>query len=338
MNSAKAVLLMNLGSPDSPEVKDVRRYLNEFLMDEYVIDKYSYLMRLLLVKCIIVPFRVKNSAHAYSTVWTNEGSPLIAITKQVKDALQKIIDCPVDIAMRYGNPHPKTAFDNFSKNHSGINEVILFPMYPHYAMSSYETAVEYAKKIHKENGYTFKLKVLAPYYNHPAYIQAMCNNMLPYLNQKYDHILFSFHGIPERHLSVSSPNKHHKIEDGVCCENDPAAQATCYRYQCITTMELMMDSLQIPKSMYSFSFQSRLGKEPWLKPYTDYVLADLPKEGVKNLLILCPAFVSDCLETLEEIEMRGREIFMEAGGESYTMIPCMNNHPDWIQSIKQLVN
>lgn len=333
LQSEKAIVLMNLGSPDSPAVSDVRRYLNEFLMDERVIDKFGYIARLLLVKGIIVPFRAPKSAHAYSTVWMKEGSPLIVISKQVQAALQQQTEYPVEIAMRYGNPSPKAIFDQLVQSMPNLKEVLLVPMYPHYAMSSYETAVVYAQETHKKGNYSFKLEVLPPYYNNPAYIEAMCANIAPYLEQEYDHILFSYHGIPERHLRVSDPTGKHCLSSGDCCNCSSPAHQFCYRHQCLETMNLVMQQLKIPKEKYSFAFQSRLGRDPWLKPYSDARLQEMPKEGIKKLLILCPAFVSDCLETLEEIAMRGKEDFMEAGGESYEMIPCLNTHPAWIQAL-----
>jgi len=328
----KGILLMNLGSPDSTEVKDVRRYLNEFLMDERVIDM-PFLSRFLLVKGIITPFRAPKSAEAYRTIWQKEGSPLIILTKQLQAALQQQVDLPVEIAMRYGNPTVKHAFDALLKKEPQLEEVIAVPLYPHYAMSSYETAVESAKEVHAKNKYPFKLKFIKPYYNEPNYIEALAENMKPYLQKEYDHILFSYHGIPERHLIKADPTGCHCLKSENCCNTPSAAHATCYRHQCYTTTQLVTEKLGIPKEKFSISFQSRLGRDPWLKPYTDFRLTDMPKEGIKKLLILCPAFVSDCLETLEEIEERGKETFMEAGGESYKMIPCLNVHPLWVKTI-----
>lgn len=338
LNAEKAVVLMNLGSPDSPSTKDVRKYLNEFLMDNRVIDKYSYLFRLLLVKGIIVPLRAPKSAHAYQSIWTKDGSPLIVITKQLQEAVQAYTEYPVEIAMRYANPSPKAAFDNLVAKMPNLKEVILVPMYPHYAMSSFETGVVYAQEIHEKEKYAFKLSVIEPYYNNEEYIQAMSANIEPHLQKDYDHILFSFHGIPERHLKVSDPTKKHCLTCYNCCETPSAAHATCYRHQCLETMRLVAEKLNIPKEKYSYSFQSRLGREPWLKPYTDFRLKEMPNEGIKKLLILCPAFVSDCLETLEEIQMEGEEIFKEAGGETYEMIPCMNVHPEWVKAVVSWVN
>ena len=328
----KGVLLMNLGSPDSTEVKDVRRYLNEFLMDERVIDM-PYLSRLFLVKGLITPFRAPKSAEAYRTIWTKEGSPLIILTKQLQAALQQQVDLPIEIAMRYGNPTVKHAFDELLKIEPQLEEVIAVPLYPHYAMSSYETAVESAKEIHAKNKYPFKLEFIKPYYNEPDYIEALAENMKPFLQQEYDHILFSYHGIPERHLIKADTTGCHCLKTENCCSTPSAAHATCYRHQCYTTTKLVTEKLGIPKDKYSISFQSRLGRDPWLKPYTDFRLIDMPKEGIKKILILCPAFVSDCLETLEEIEERGKETFIEAGGESYQMIPCLNVHPLWVKTI-----
>jgi protoporphyrin/coproporphyrin ferrochelatase len=336
MSSNKAILLMNLGSPDSTSVKDVRRYLNEFLMDERVID-VPYLARLLLVKGIITPFRAPKSAEAYRTIWKKEGSPLIILTKQLQAAVQQQADMPVEIAMRYGNPTVKHAFDALLKKEPELQEVIAVPLYPHYAMSSYETAVESAKEIHTMNQYPFQLKFIKPYYNEPNYIEALAENMKPYLQHEYDHILFSYHGIPERHLIKTDPTGSHCLKSENCCSASSTAHATCYRHQCYTTTHLVTEKLGIPKEKYSISFQSRLGRDPWLKPYTDFRLTDMPKEGIKKLLILCPAFVSDCLETLEEIEERGKETFMEAGGETYTMIPCLNVHPLWVKAIVKYV-
>jgi len=332
----RAVVLMNLGSPDSTEVKDVKRYLDEFLMDERVIDK-PWLLRTLLVKGIIVPFRAPKSAKAYKSIWTEKGSPLIVISKQQRDALKKEIEEPVVIAMRYGSPSPKDAYEELLKKHPDLEEVIAVPMYPHYAMSSYETAVEYAKEHHKKGGYSFKLRFIKPFYNNTDFINALCETIKPYLDKEYDQILFSYHGIPERHIIKCDPTKQHCLKVDNCCEVASPAHDYCYRHQCWTTTNLVADKLDIPKEKRGFSFQSRLGRDPWLQPYTAARLEELPKEGVKKLLIVCPAFVSDCLETLEEIAEEGKESFMQAGGESFEMIPCLNVHPLWIGAMAKWV-
>lgn len=327
---------MNLGSPDSTDTPDVRKYLNEFLMDERVIDK-SWLVRALLVKGIIVPFRAPKSAEAYKTIWTENGSPLIVLTRQLQAALQSKIEEPVEIAMRYGNPDPKTAFDALLKRAPEIEEVIAVPLYPHYAMSSYETAIEYAREIHKKNKYSFRLTFIEPFYNETNYINALSEVFRPFVEQDYDHLLFSYHGVPGRHIRNSDITGCHCLKVENCCEVASPAHAHCYRHQVFTTTRLVTERLAIPKEKYSVSFQSRLGKG-WLTPFTDIRLQEMPAEGIKKLLIVCPAFVSDCLETLEEIKIRGREIFMGAGGESFEMIPCLNTNPFWVDTLAGYVS
>jgi ferrochelatase len=336
MMSKKGILLMNLGSPDSTGVKDLKKYLDQFLMDEKVIDK-PWLLRALLVKGIIVPFRAAKSAEAYKAIWTGEGSPLIEITKQLQKALEAEINEPVEIAMRYGNPRPEDGFDNLLNRNPSLEEVIAVPLYPHYAMASYETAVEYTRKIYKKKGYSFKLTFVEPFYDDTDYLQALAASMRPYLNVPYDLLLFSYHGIPERHIQKTDVTGCHCLQVENCCEVPSTAHAHCYRHQVFTTTKKVAEILNIPKEKYSLSFQSRLGKG-WLTPFTDIRLAELPGEGVKNLVILCPAFVSDCLETLEEIEIRGREIFTNAGGASFTMIPCLNTEPLWVKALAGYVS
>lgn len=326
---------MNLGSPDSTEVKDVKRYLDEFLMDKRVID-YPYLFRLLLVKGLITPKRAPESARAYKTIWTKEGSPLIVFTQQLQAALHQKVEEPVEIAMRYGNPTPAAAFDKLVKDHPGLEEVIAVPLYPHYAMASYETAVEYAKELYAKNKYAFKLSFIKPFYDEASYITAMAENMRPYLNGAYDHILFSYHGIPARHLVKVDPTGSHCQKVNDCCNVNSPAHKTCYRHQCFETTRLVTQALHIPKEKFSISFQSRLGKG-WLEPFTDVRLEQMPKEGIKKLLIISPAFISDCLETLEELEERGKETFIAAGGETYKMIPCLNVHPLWVETLEKWV-
>jgi ferrochelatase len=323
---------MNLGSPDSTDVRDVKTYLNEFLMDERVID-YPYLLRLPLVRGVIVPKRVENSAHAYSTVWTEEGSPLIVLTNKLKQALAAEIPFPVSVAMRYGRPTPEAAFDELVAQSPNLKTVTLLPLYPHYAMSSYETAVEYARKAHKKGNYKFELEVIKPFYNDEYYINALSESIAPYLKEAYDHVLFSYHGLPERHMRKADVTGQHCMRSANCCTTPSPAHSTCYRHQCFATTQLVAGRLNIPLEKHSISFQSRLGREEWLKPYTAPLLEQLPGKGIKKLVILCPAFVSDCLETLEEIAMAGKEAFLNAGGESFTFVPCLNVQPQWVQAI-----
>lgn len=333
----RGIILLNLGSPDSTEVKDVRKYLMEFLMDKRVID-YPYILRLLLVGGIIAPLRAPKSAEAYKTVWTKDGSPLVVMTNKVRDALEPLVNEPVEVAMRYRNPTMESAYDKLVERMPDIEEVIAIPLYPHYAMSSYETAVEHAKEVYQKKGYPFKLSFIKPFYDEPNYIHALTESMRPYLQQDYDQLLFSYHGLPQRHMSKADPTHMHCMKVENCCEVDSIAHKTCYRHQCWTTTQLIVKNLGIPPEKVGFSFQSRLGREEWLKPYTALRLEELPKEGVKKLLIVCPAFVSDCLETLEEIAEEGKHSFLEAGGESFTMIPCLNLHPLWVQALVTWMN
>lgn len=333
----KAIVLMNLGSPDSTSVKDLKKYLTEFLMDERVIDVAAW-WRTILVKGIIVPFRAKKSAAAYQSVWTKDGSPLIVLTKQLQDVVQKEMQMPVEIAMRYGTPSPAAAFDKLQKDHPTLKEVVLLPLYPHYAMSSYETALKYAEDIYANGNYSFQIRSVKPFYNDPIYISALAESIRPFLNKDFDQILFSYHGIPERHVRKSDCTGTHCLQKADCCNVSSAAHEFCYRHQIIKTTELTATVLGLEKNKYAYSFQSRLGRDPWLQPYTAQRLQELPKEGVKKLLVVCPAFVSDCLETLEEMGKEGREIFLHAGGEEFELIPCLNIHPAWIDAIKDLVD
>lgn len=329
----RGIILMNLGSPDSTELKDVKKYLTQFLMDKRVID-YPYLLRKLVVSGIIVPFRTANSAEAYKTIWTSEGSPLVNLTRQLQQALQQQVEEPVVIAMRYGNPSMADAYARLLQLAPGLEEVIAIPLYPHYAMSSFETAVEWAREVHHKKKYPFRLTFVKPFYNDSDYIDALSDSIRPYLQQPYDHMLFSFHGIPKRHILKGDITGHHCLQTDNCCQVSSPAHTHCYRHQCLTTARLVAEKLDIPANKWSHSFQSRLGREEWLKPYTDFRLLEFPGEGVKKLLVVCPAFVSDCLETLEEIAERGKDSFLEAGGESFTAIPCLNLHPQWVTAIE----
>lgn len=331
-----AVLLMNLGSPDSTSVKDVRRYLNEFLMDERVID-IPVVLRTILVKGIIVPFRAPKSANAYRSIWTDKGSPLVVLTQQLQEVIQGLTDVPVEMCMRYGNPGTAEVLKRLHHEHPELDEIILFPLYPHYAMSSYETAVVQVQELHKKAGYPTSLKVVEPYYNDPGYIHALAESVRPFLEKEYDKILFSYHGIPERHIRKGDVTGCHCLKGNDCCSVASAAHAACYRHQTFQTTALVSKALEIPAAKWQHTFQSRLGRDPWLTPYTAVRLKELPAEGVKKLLIVCPAFVSDCLETLEEIAEEGKEIFLEAGGDSFQAIPCLNLQPLWVDAMMGLI-
>lgn len=327
----RAVILMNLGSPDSTAVSDVRKYLTEFLMDERVIDK-PYLVRSLLVKGIISPFRAPKSAEAYHMVWTKDGSPLVVLTQQLRDALAKKLPMPVVVSMRYGNPTMKSAYDRLLKENPNLEEVVLVPLYPHYAMSSYETAVVHAQDVHKQGNYPFKIRFIEPFYNDPLYIGALADSIRPSLRDGA-HLLFSYHSIPERHIQKSDVTHGHCLAKANCCTTSSEAHKYCYRHQCLETTRLVVDKLGLKEGEYSVSFQSKLGRAEWLKPSTTATVTSMPANGIKDLLVVCPAFVSDCLETLEEVAMREKENFMNAGGASYTFIPCMNTQTGWVDAL-----
>ena len=330
-----AVLLVNLGSPDSTSIEDVREYLREFLMDGRVLDA-PYPIRWCVVHLGILPKRPAQSAEAYEKIWTPEGSPLVAISRKVREALQGRIGVKVELAMRYRNPSIPNAIRKLRDE--GIQNLLLIPLFPHYAMSSFETAVARVREVVAEMAPGMALTVVPPYYDHPDYIQAMTANAAEHLPKDHDHVLFSFHGIPERHLRKADSTGRHCLSAQDCCGGDCPTLPTCYRAQCFKTVEAFVRMASIPKHMYSIAFQSRLGREPWLTPYTDWVLEGLAKAGIKRLVVICPSFVSDCLETLEEIGMRGRQSFLDAGGRELTLVPCLNEHPMWLGFLEKLVN
>lgn len=330
------LILMNLGSPASTAVPDVKKYLTEFLMDGRVIDK-PYLLRSLLVKVAIVPSRAPKSAEAYEQIWWDEGSPLVVITERQRTALSKITDMPISTAMRYGDPTPKAAFEALLHAAPDIEEVILFPLYPHYAMSSYETAVEHMKAAERQLGYDLKIKIVPPFFDHPAYIDALAQTIRPYLEDDLDQLLFSYHGIPERHLAKADPTGKHPVCVGDCAPDKGFGHDTCYRFQVTRTTTLVAEALGLEKSKYQQSYQSRLGRDPWLKPSTQTVVPEMPEKGIKKLKVVCPSFVSDCLETLEEIEMRAKEAFLERGGAEFEYIPCLNTDEHWIEAMLDII-
>jgi len=325
--------MINLGSPDSTSIKDVRRYLDEFLMDERVIGK-SYWFRWFLVKVIILNTRPRKSAKAYKKIWWKEGSPLIVLSKRLFDKVTKLVKFPVALAMRYGSI---SIFKGLKElDDKGVKNITVLPLYPHYAMSSYETVVEKVKDEVKTNFPHLKIKTVEPFYNDKKYIDLLCKKIKSTISKiEYDHILFSYHGIPISHLKISDPTNSHcyKVKD--CCNNHSDAHKFCYKHQVLETTELVIKKLKIDKNKYSNAFQSRLPNEAWLKPYTDDELVRLAKEGKKKLVIVTPAFVTDCLETLEEIAMEGKEEFLEAGGESYHYVPCLNDDDDWAKLISK---
>ena len=332
----QGVLLINLGSPDSASVPDVRKYLREFLMDPCVLDA-PWPVRALIVYGCILPFRPKLSAEAYRKIWTPEGSPLVVTSRKVQRELQRRLgsEVAVELAMRYQSPGIASAIATLHAQ--GITDVFVIPLFPHYAMSSYGTAVLRAQEIAAKEAPGMRLKIAKPYYAEPSYIQALAASASEFLQKGYDHLLFSFHGLPERHLRKADPTRSHCLESDDCCERPSPAHQTCYRAQCFSTVRAFTREAGVPSDKVSVAFQSRLGRDPWLKPYTEAEFTRLAQSGVKKLLVLCPAFTSDCLETLEEVAIRGRHTFLQAGGEEFTLIPCLNDHPQWIRALESMV-
>lgn len=330
----KGVLLVNLGSPKSTSVKDVRTYLRQFLMDERVIDK-PYLLRKFIVECFILPTRPKRSAEAYQSIWWEEGSPLIVISKQQKEKIQKKVKLPIAIAMRYAEPSIENGIQELVNQ--GVDDIFMIPLYPQYAMSSTETVNVEAERIRAKKFPSLKITSFPAFYKDEDYIQAFTDHVKNYLPAQYDGILFSYHGLPERHIYKTDDFGQCKI--GGCCQRkDSPSHAKCYRHQCFEVTRQTTELLNLDQNKVHQSFQSRLLKDPWLKPYTDLVLEELPKKGVKKLVVIAPAFISDCLETLEEIAQEGKKEFIKAGGEEFTYIPCLNDSDLMIDVLEKWIN
>jgi ferrochelatase len=332
----KGVLLINLGSPESPTPKDVKPYLDEFLMDKYVID-VPYLLRALLVRGIILRNRPEKSAAAYAKVWTDEGSPLVVISNRMHKKVKPLVNVPIALAMRYGNPSILIGLQEL--HDKGVTEVLLFPLYPHHAMSSTVTVLEKAEEIRKKNFPNMKFSHVPAFYNKPDYIQNLSDLIKKHLDQfEYDHLLFSYHGLPERHIRKTDVTKSHCKIDGSCCNTPSPAHEFCYRHQCYETTKLVVKALGIPEGKYSQTFQSRLAGDKWLEPYTDVEVNKMPEKGIKNLAVVTPAFVADCLETLEEIAMEANHQFKENGGENFLAIPCLNDSDEWCATVSKWIN
>ncbi|WP_055436420.1 ferrochelatase [Lacinutrix algicola] len=332
----KGALLVNLGSPESPEPKDVKKYLGEFLMDERVIDVPLW-ARTLLVKGIILNTRPKASAAAYKKIWWEDGSPLIVLSEQLQEKVQEQVDFPVALAMRYGSMTIKKGLQELVDK--GCDEVFLIPLYPQFAMATTETILVLAEEVRQEFFPNLKIDSLPAFYNNPEYITVLANSIIDDLKGKeYEHLLFSYHGVPERHIRKSDITKSHCKIDGSCCATPSKAHEFCYRHQCLEVTRLVAEKLNLNEDAYSTSFQSRLGFDPWLQPYTDRTIERLGKKGIKTMAIATPAFVSDCLETLEEIAMEGEEIFHEVGGKEFSTISCLNTNKEWVSLLAKWIN
>ncbi len=328
-----ALVLINLGSPASPNVGDVRRYLDQFLMDPYVVD-LPWPLRRLLVSLILIR-RPAQSAHAYESIWWDDGSPLIVLSRRLQEKMRvQWSQGPVELAMRYGEPSIESVLLRLAKQ--GITTLTLAPLYPQFADSTTTTAVEEARRVIALHDLKFEVDVLQPFYDQPEYLGALVESARPHLQQDFDHLLLSFHGLPERHIRklVKDPGHDLRATDSRGVSDEVLAR--CYRSQCLRTAELFAERAGLHPGQWSVSFQSRLGKDKWIEPYTETRLEELATQGVKRLLVMCPAFVADCIETLEEIGDRGREQFIAAGGEELVLVPCMNDHPRWVSSLAQL--
>jgi ferrochelatase len=333
----KGVLLIQLGTPTAPTTSAVRRYLREFLSDPWVLD-ISAPARWALLNLIILPFRPKKSAHAYQQIWTDEGSPLmihsVALTDRLADELGQ--DHSVALGMRYGHPSIPEALQQLDA--AGATEIVVLPLYPQYAMSSTGTGLA---ALYAEAGRKIvvpPLQVIPDFYDHPLYLDA-CAALIQ--NERVDfepdHVLFSYHGLPERQVKKSDRSGTHCLSSETCCDRITPANRSCYRAQCYATTRGLTERLDLAQDDFSMGFQSRLGRTPWIQPYTDDLLVELVNGGVKRLLVTCPSFVSDCLETLEEIGIRAKKDFIAAGGEDLKIVPCLNSDPDWIQAVASMV-
>ena len=331
------LLLINLGTPDSPSTADVRSYLREFLSDPRVID-LPFLGRWLLLNLIILPFRPRRSAKAYKSIWTEEGSPLkvegMKLTLELNQFLKQD-QVPVVLAMRYGNPSIDKGLKEL-KN-LGCDLLLILPLFPQYASSTNGSALEAVYRMAGHDCNIPMLEVLPPFFDHPSFIKAFAKQGTSFCENSPDHVLFSFHGLPERHLIRGDEENHGCLQKNDCCLSVVEGNRYCYRAHCFKTAALIASELKLEGERWSVSFQSRLGRAEWIKPYTETRIRELARKGVRRLVVFCPSFVADCLETLEEIQIGGKEIFLEEGGESLEMVPSLNASPDWIEGLAEMV-
>ncbi|MBN1204425.1 MAG: ferrochelatase [Myxococcaceae bacterium] len=333
----RGVLLVNLGTPDAPEAGPVRRYLREFLSDPRVVDIHP-VGRWLLLNLIILPVRPARSAEAYRKVWMKEGSPLLVHSRALAAAVAERLkgEYEVELAMRYGNPSLPDAVRALQAR--GVREFILLPLYPQEATSSTSSTLARAYEVLSQGWDVASVRVVPAFHDHPGFLDAFTEVARPVIAEaRADHVLFSYHGLPERHLRKSDASGQHCLASAGCCDVLTEVNRHCYRAQCFATTRALAERLALPSGGYTVSFQSRLGRTPWISPYTDLVLPELAGRGVKRLAVMCPAFVADCLETLEEVGLRAREQFLACGGESLTLVPSLNSHPAWVDAVVRLV-
>lgn len=324
----RGLLLLNIGTPEGPGSASVRRYLRTFLSDKRVIDLPAPL-RYALVYGIILPLRPKNTSKAYQAIWTKEGSPLLALSLQLVHQLQEALKDTTQVAlgMRYSEPSIEVALNALK----GCDEITILPLFPQYSSAVTGSALEYVLKILANQTVIPSFKVIREFYAHPAFIKAQAQALKPFMH--HEHILFSFHGLPERHMQKIGCVPVCRKE---ACPPISSQNNACYRAQCYETTRLLVDALHIKPSQYTVSFQSRLGKTPWIEPFTDSTLDILAKKGIKQLAVACPSFVTDCLETLEEIGLRAKAQWIKAGGESLDLVPCLNASEDWVKAVIEI--
>lgn len=330
------VLLVNLGTPDSPSIPDVRKYLREFLMDERVID-IPFLSRWMLINFIIAPFRAPKSAKEYNKLWDERGSLLKYFGEDVRDSLQEKLgkEYQVELAMRYQSPSIEQALTEFKKGRVG--EIVVIPLFPQYASASTGTVIQKVNEIINTWQTIPDIKFVSNFLDHPLFIEAFAENARKLMSkQEYDYVVFSYHGLPERQILKGSDNGYCQISDA-CCSKYHAKNKLCYRAQCYETSRLLAAALQLSQDGFTTTFQSRLGKDPWIKPYTDVVLQDLPGMGKKKVLVFSPAFIADCLETTIEVGEQFKEAFLAAGGEVWDLVPSLNSEPKWVDCLEDLV-
>ena len=329
------VLLLNLGTPDAPQSGPVRTYLREFLSDPRVID-INPVGRKLLLEAIILPLRPRKSAEAYRKVWTGQGSPLlvesVALTGRVREAL----GIPVELGMRYGNPSVASALRKLLDQR--VDQIAVAPLYPQYSSAATGSSLEEVFRQAGKLDVVPNLSTVPPFYADPGFIEAFALQGEPVLaRERPDHVLFSFHGLPERHVRRTDPTGLHCLQSAGCCDAIVDANRDCYRAQCFATARALAARLALPAGGWTVCFQSRLGRTPWIKPYTDLVLPELKARGVKRIAVFCPAFVADCLETLEEIGLRARDQWLGLGGESLALVPSLNASPAWVKALTTLL-
>ncbi len=336
MAKRRGLVLSNIGTPASPEPKDVRVFLREFLSDPRVLDM-SPMGRWLLLNLIILPFRPKKSAKAYQEIWTDEGSPILVNSREMAKKMAGVLGegWVVGLGMRYGDPSMSAALDGMLK--AGVEEVVLLPLFPQYALSSTASSIDYFEKLMAEKAPDVPTQIITDFFEHPAFCEPSAKLAQEHLDDSVDHVLFSFHGLPVHQVVATDPTGAHCQKSENCCDAICEANRLCYRAQSHVTARRLASHLGLEDSQWSIAFQSRLTKVPWIEPHTDKLLVELAEQGVKHLAVMCPSFVADCLETLEEIDMRAREDFLEAGGERFSFVPCLNARTDWVEALAKMV-